>query len=153
MPFVKLDCGMLNSTLWIERECRDIFITALLMAEPKELICETPTLKTDSLELDGYIVPPGWYGFVPAAGPGIIRRAIIDDEIGRVALQRLASPDPESRSHAHEGRRMVRIDGGYIILNYMQYRERDYTAAERMKRYRERRKLRRKPRTKLPVTP
>ena len=149
MPFVKLDCGMLNSTLWVERECRDIFITALLMAEPKEVICETPTLKTDSLDLDNsFMLPPGWYGFVPAAGPGIIRRAIVDDEIGRVALARLASPDPESRSHAFDGRRMVRIDGGYIILNYMAYRERDYTAAERMKRYRERRKSRkRKPAT------
>lgn len=33
---------------------------------------------------------------------------------------------------------MIRIDGGYLILNFIKYRERDYTAAERSKRYRER---------------
>jgi hypothetical protein len=30
------------------------------------------------------------------------------------------------------------VDGGYIILNYMKYRERDYTGAERAARYRQR---------------
>ena len=37
MPFVKLDCGILDSTLWLARPERDIFLTALLMAEPFEL--------------------------------------------------------------------------------------------------------------------
>ena len=144
MPFVKLDSGILDSTLWIERECREIFITALLMAEPREIIVETPTIKTDSLELDGFSVPPGWYGFVEAAGPGILRRALVDEAIGMTALARLASPDQQSRSREYEGRRMVRVAGGYVILNYMKYRERDYTAAERMKRYREKWRKRRK---------
>jgi hypothetical protein len=31
---------------------------------------------------------------------------------------------------------MARIDGGYVVLNYMKYRERDYTAADRQRRYR-----------------
>lgn len=35
---------------------------------------------------------------------------------------------------------MVRVDGGYIILNYDKYRQRDYTAKERMRRYRENKK-------------
>ena len=37
MAFVKLDCGMIDSTLWIDREAREIFITALLMAQPMEI--------------------------------------------------------------------------------------------------------------------
>ena len=35
---------------------------------------------------------------------------------------------------------MVRVDGGYIVLNYIKYRDRDYTAAARAKRYRDRQK-------------
>jgi hypothetical protein len=136
MPFVKLDTGILNSTLWVERECRELFITALLMAEPQEFLSPNPQIAVRSLEPTGWDVPPGWYGFVPAAGVGIIRRAIMDQDLGMVALERLCSPDPESRSGEFEGRRMARIDGGYIVLNYMKYRERDYTGAERQRRYR-----------------
>lgn len=136
MAFVKLDTGILNSTLWVERECRELFITALLMAEPQEFLSETPQIAVRSLETTGWMVPPGWYGFVAAAGVGIIRRAIMDQDLGMVALDRLCSPDPESRSGDYEGRRMARIEGGYVVLNYMKYRERDYTAAERQRRYR-----------------
>ena len=35
---------------------------------------------------------------------------------------------------------MVRIDGGFIVLNYQAYRERDYTAAKRQRRFRQRHK-------------
>lgn len=80
---------------------------------------------------------PGWYGFVPAAGPGIIHRSLLSDEEGKIGLQKLAEPDYGSRSQDFEGRRMVRIDGGFLILNYQKYREKDYTAAVRSKRYRE----------------
>jgi hypothetical protein len=56
------------------------------------------------------------------------------------ALERLSAPDPESRTPDFDGRRLVRVDGGYIILNFMKYRDRDTTAAERQQRYRERHK-------------
>jgi hypothetical protein len=58
------------------------------------------------------------------------------------ALRALGEPDPDSRSKEFEGRRLVRVNGGYIVLNYNTYRERDYSAAERMKRYRRRLKER-----------
>jgi len=138
MPFVKLDCGILNSTLWFERDCREVFITALLMAEPRELTEPSAQIEVDSLEPTGWQVPPGWYGFVEAAGIGIIHRARVDETLGREALRRLGSPEVSSRSPEFDGRRLVRVDGGYIILNYMKYRERDYTTAARSKRYRER---------------
>lgn len=144
MPFVKLDTGILNSTLWIERECREIFITSLLMAEPKEVLSPTETLETSTLNTTGFVVPPGWYGFVAAASVGIIRRALVDSEAGIQALNKLASPDPESRSKDFEGRRMVRVDGGYIVLNYMKYRDRDYTGAERQRNLRARKSARSK---------
>jgi len=136
MPFVKLDCGMLNSTLWFEKAARDVFITALLMAEPYELKEPKEQITTESLEHTGWTIPPGWYGFVAAAGLGIISRAMVERQEGLAALKLLASPEQSSRSEDFEGRRLVRIDGGYLVLNYMKYRERDYSAAERQRRFR-----------------
>ena len=40
---------------------------------------------------------------------------------------------------------MIRVDGGYLIMNYLAYREKDHTTAERSRRYRERKRE--------PVTP
>lgn len=138
MAFVKLDCGMLNSTLWVDRQAREIMITALLMAQPKELQEDTPTLRVRTLEVDPFVVPAGWYGFVPAAGSGIVRMAGLQNEEGLDALERLADIDPESRTPDFDGRRIVRVDGGYVILNFDKYRQKDHTAAERSRRYRER---------------
>ena len=140
MPFVKLDCGILNSTLWFEREAREVFITALLMAEPYELTEPAPQIEVNSLTLTGWSVPPGWYGFVPAAGVGIIHRAGVSEDVGRAALVTLGSPEVSSRSPEYDGRRLVRVDGGYIVLNYIKYRERDATTADRSRRWRERQK-------------
>lgn len=140
MAFVKLDTKILNSTIWIDADACKIFITALLMAEPFEVLEPTATVEVDSTEWDSFVVPPGWYGFVPAAGPGIVRQAMLGWDVGLPALQRLASPEAASRTAAHEGRRMVRVDGGYLILNFITYRDRDHTNAERQARFRARKK-------------
>jgi hypothetical protein len=138
MAFVKLDCGILNSTLWVEREPRDVFITALLMAQPIEIQEPMPQFEVRSLEPTGFMIPPGWYGFVQAAGPGIVRMSMSDQTAGMDALEKLGAPDPESRSSDFEGRRLVRVDGGYVILNFMKYRDKDNNSAIRSARYRER---------------
>lgn len=137
LPFVKLDTRILQSTLWFERDARELFITALLMAEPREIHEPAPQLKVDAIEYTGFEVPPGWYGFVPAAGIGIIRQAGIERDPGLRALAELGSPDKESRSSEYEGRRLVRVNGGYVILNYIKYRERDNTSADRNRRWRQ----------------
>lgn len=138
MAYVKLDTGILNSTLWVDRECREVFITALLMAEPFEATEPLPTYAVRTLDPTDFEVPIGWYGMVRAAGVGIVRFAMTEQEAGMLALERLAAPDPESRSQDFEGRRLVRVDGGYIVLNFFKYRDRDHTSATRSKRYRER---------------
>lgn len=138
MAFVKLDTGILDSTLWIERECREVFITALLLAHPFDTDTPMDQYEVRTLKKTGFTVPAGWYGFVPAAGAGIVRRAMVDNEAGLVALEKLGNPDLESRSRDFDGRRMVRVDGGYIVLNFMKYRDRDHTTAARSKRYRDR---------------
>lgn len=138
MAFVKLDCGMLNSSIWIDRPVRELFITALLMAEPWQTAVPLEALQPDSLDPLGFTVPPGWYGFVHASPLGVIRAACMDMAEGRDALRRLFEPDGNSRSQAHEGRRLARVNGGLVVLNYDAYRQRDYTATERSKKYRER---------------
>lgn len=140
MAFVKLDTGILDSTLWVERECREVFITALLLAMPAEIERPLPQYEVRSLARTGFVVPPGWYGFIAAAGVGIIRRALIEQELGLQALERLGAPDPESRSPEFDGRRLARVEGGYIVLNFIKYREKDATNAKRQERWRLRQK-------------
>ena len=85
--------------------------------------------RVDDEEIAVLIEPIEEYVIVTAAG--------IDREPGLAALERLASGDTDSRSAEHEGRRLIRVDGGYIVLNYDKYREKDYTNAIRQRRYRE----------------
>lgn len=144
MGFVKLDCGMLDSTIWVDREARELFITALLMAVPYELKEPSKQLKVRSLEETGFVVPAGWYGKVEASGSGIVRRAGMELETGLSALERLGEPEPDSRTPDFDGRRLVRIDGGYLALNFQKYRDKDHTAAKRSRRYRERNRSRRR---------
>jgi len=136
--FVKLDCGLLDSTLWFDTDACRIFLTALLMAQPHELYASAPQLHVDSLEHTGWTVPAGRYGFIPAAGVGIIRRSGLSDSVGFPILAKLGTPEADTRTTDFEGRRLVRIDGGYLVLNYFKYRNRDYGAAARSKRYRDR---------------
>jgi hypothetical protein len=136
MAFVKLDSGMLRSTTWIDKDARDVFITALLLAEPQEFTEPVKQLKVSSLDETGWAAPPGWYGFVPASGPGLAHLASVQLQDAYAALDRLGSPEPESRSQDYAGRRMIRIDGGYLVLNFAKYRDKDHTTAERSRRYR-----------------
>lgn len=75
-------------------------------------------------------------GLVEATAPGIARKACIPIESCRQALNTFESPDEDSRTKSEEGRRIQRVDGGYQILNYSKYREKDYTNAVRQARHR-----------------
>jgi hypothetical protein len=48
------------------------------------------------------------------------------DEIDQ-AIEILEKPDKRSRSMSEEGRRIKRVDGGYLIVNYQKYREFTYS--------------------------
>ncbi len=124
MPFVKLDCGIIHSSLWAEdSDTKICWITLLLLADAT--------------------------GFVRAAASAIAREAV-----ARRALDLFQSADDESRTPDNQGKRVERVDGGYRVLNYEKYRERDYTNAERQKRWRESQKSNVTIVTEaLPVTP
>ena len=112
MPFLRLDVGILDSSLWADLSACRAFETVLMMAVPYELRQEAAQLMVRSLEPTGFVVPAGWYGRVEAAGVGIVRRAHLPVEEGIAALERLGAPDADSRSSAFDGRRLVRTDGG-----------------------------------------
>ncbi len=113
MPFVKLDTGILDSSLWSEpaQTCK-CWVTLLAMMDAT--------------------------GLVRSTAPGIAKRAHLTLKQTTAALETFESPDKHSRSLNDEGRRIKRVDGGYQVINSEKYRKYDYTAAERMKRHRER---------------
>jgi hypothetical protein len=62
------------------------------------------------------------HGRVMASVPGFAHRARISVDQARKAIECFLSPDPDSRTPDHEGRRIVVIDGGWRLLNYAKYR-------------------------------
>ena len=67
MSFVKLDCGILDSSLWVDWDARELFITASLMAVPVEFPEGRKQLEVLTLKETGFEVPAGEYGLVEAA--------------------------------------------------------------------------------------
>lgn len=140
MPFVKVDTAILDSSVWMPRDLRSLFLTALFMAKPHELKEPTPQLKVRTLEETGWEVPAGEYGLIEAAATRIIERDGMELEHGYTVLEALGERDNDSKNPDYDGRRVVRVRGGYIVLNFRLYRDKDYTAAQRQRRMRERRK-------------
>lgn len=60
-------------------------------------------------------------GVVYASVPGLARLANLSIADVESALDRLAAPDPYSRTKDHEGRRLEVIDGGWRLLNHAKY--------------------------------
>ena len=118
MPFVKIDCSILYSSVWCESlEVRVLWIAMLAASDPE--------------------------GIVRASAPGLAKLAGLPLNATLTALEVLESPDPFSKSPEHEGRRVERCDGGFFILNYGKYRSHDYSMnreAVRKREYREKTK-------------
>jgi hypothetical protein len=62
-------------------------------------------------------------GIARVAVSGIAAITFLPIDTVRVAIDKLSSPDVDSRSLNDEGRRIRRVDGGYQIINYQKYRE------------------------------
>lgn len=97
--YTKLFSDIVMSTIWREDDkTRLVWITMLATA--------------DAL------------GRVNASVPGLADAARVSVDECRKALAKLSAPDPDSRTKENEGRRIREISGGWLILNYMKYRER-----------------------------
>lgn len=97
MTFTKLFSSITESTIWREpANVRLVWITMLAMADRR--------------------------GRVWASLPGLADRARVPDEDCRTAIKTFLSPDADSRTREHEGRRIEVIDGGWRLLNHEKYR-------------------------------
>lgn len=106
MSYTKLFRELLHSTIWFEPDhIRVLWITML-------------ALKDDRHE-------------VMASVPGLAKASSITREQCEEGLKLLSSPDPDSRSQEHEGRRIDKIKGGWVILNGENYREKRGEAERR----------------------
>lgn len=120
--YTKLFSTILASTIWREpAEVRVVWITMLAMSDSQ--------------------------GRVDGSVPGLADLARVSVEECQKALDCLSSPDFFSRTKELEGRRIKEIDGGWLILNYLKYRESDSTDLrkeqnrEAQRRWREKHKL------------
>lgn len=117
--FTKLFSAITSSSIWNEDDkTRLVWITMLAMADSR--------------------------GVVHASVGGLAHTARVTREECEHALSVLLSPDPDSRSPEYDGRRVEKIEGGFLLLNYAKYREarsedeRRIYMKEYMKEYRKR---------------
>jgi hypothetical protein len=95
--FVKIFGQILDSSIWAQNDkTRILWITMLAMSNQD--------------------------GEIKAAVPGLARRANIDLDSCRTAIEALLAPDLDDRSGVNEGRRIEKIQGGFKITNYLRYR-------------------------------
>lgn len=73
-------------------------------------------------------------GYVAATIPGLAVAACIGIEDAREAIRLFESPDPDSRTEDHEGRRIVRHARGWLLINFVAHRERAKLSAERARK-------------------
>lgn len=110
MAFAKLNSAITESSLWSEDlHVRIVFLSFLARKD------ET--------------------GFVSGARSGLIRVCNVTAEQFDDAVLKLSSPDPESKTPDFEGRRISKIDGGYVVLNSDKYRLPEDTKKENHRLY------------------
>lgn len=99
MGFVKLYGDILMSSIWDEdTETRLLWITLLALADKN--------------------------GYVRGTAAALARSARLPEDKVRHGLDVLQQPDPSSRTPDNDGRRLEAVPGGYLVLNYPQYRAR-----------------------------
>jgi|ERR1035437_3899141 hypothetical protein len=108
--YTKLFSSILDSSVWQENnETRIVWITLLAMSDKN--------------------------GEVTASIPGLAKRAGVTIKETEAALTKFKSPDKYSTSKEFDGRRIEEIDGGWLILNRVKYRD-TYSAEDRKEKTR-----------------
>ena len=99
MSYAKLFSTITESSLWsTSKETRLLFVSMLARANA--------------------------VGFVEASIPGLARMSNLTRRETEKALRELMAPDRDDKSGNNEGRRLVKMDGGWGIVNYEIYRNR-----------------------------
>jgi len=90
-----------------------------------------------------FLAKANYHGIVKASRSGMIRSSNVSEKDFDRALKVLESPDSDSRSPEFDGRRIEKIEGGWLVLNYKKYREYSYSespVAIRQRRHREKKR-------------
>jgi hypothetical protein len=98
--YVKVHKSMLLSSIWDEDDATRITWVTLLM------LCDQT-------------------GYVGASITGIAHMARLSVEQAEAAMAVLMAPDAASRSKAHDGRRVVAWERGYLLVNYVALKDGD----------------------------
>jgi len=108
--YTKLFSSIITSTIWQEDDkTRILWITMLALSDSE--------------------------GKVEGSVPGLARMAKISVKECEKSLAKLASPDTYSRSKEHEGRRIKDVDGGWMLLNRVKYRDKTGDRKEYYQKY------------------
>ena len=95
--YTKLFGSIVASTIWREDDkTRIVWITMLAIANK--------------------------HGEVESSLPGLADLSRITVEEARISIAKLESPDADSRSEEEEGRRVVKVPGGWRLVNHAKYR-------------------------------
>jgi len=95
--FAKLHSGIVDSSIWTEDHAtRIVWITFLAKADASGNVigCQQRLAASANVSIDEY----------------------------DIAIEKLSSPDPESKTPDEEGRRIVPIQGGWRLVNHAKYR-------------------------------
>lgn len=95
--FTKLSNNILTSSIWSESNNTRIMWITLLAS------CDAG-------------------GYVSGSIPGMAQMARLTIEETEAAFEILLAPDKHSRTKDYEGRRLMEVDGGWLLLNYAKYR-------------------------------
>jgi len=104
--FTKLDSGIVRSSIWMEPPTTRVVWIAFLAISDKK-------------------------GFVAASRSGMEHLCNVSHEEFENAMKSLESPDTDSRTPDNDGRRIEKVPGGWTILNYALYREKQYKIERR----------------------
>lgn len=109
--FIPLFQDIRNSSVWAyDSDTRIVWLTLLTLVDPE--------------------------GYVAAAIPGLAIAANVPIDKVRAAMALFESPDPDSRSEEHEGRRVEKVPRGWRILNYAAHIERARHEADKARKRR-----------------
>lgn len=95
----KLFTKILDSSVWLEPDQTRIIWFTLLAAMDEVGMCQFASIRN------------------------LAHRARIDEQAAQQAVDRLEAPDIDSSDPDHDGRRIERVPGGWIVLNGPKYRD------------------------------
>lgn len=108
-PYTPVFRDFLTSSMWAtDPATRCVWIWFLLMADPE--------------------------GFVVGTVPGVAQQAGVTLEQAKTAIALIESPDPYSSTPDFEGRRALKVERGWHIVNFVAYRERAKAEAEKARK-------------------